>query len=90
MKTDPKSYVSDFGGIKVLVAMATEQEYGPELRRLINPLVTGVGPVEAAAATGEALGMLAAADALPDFVFSGLDPPARGRWFTRVCTKSPA
>jgi adenosylhomocysteine nucleosidase len=70
MNTDPKSHVSDLGGMKVLVAMATEQEYGPELRRLVNPLVTGVGPVEAAAAIGAVLGMLSAGNALPDLVFS--------------------
>ena len=40
--------------------MATEQEYGPHLRRLITPLITGVGPVEAAAATAGALATCAA------------------------------
>ncbi len=50
--------------------MATREEYGPHLRMLIAPLVTGVGPVEAAAATGEALGALAERGEKPDLVFS--------------------
>ncbi len=62
--------VARIGGLSVLFVMATEQEYGPELRRLITPLITGVGPVEAAAATGAALAALKAAGALPDLVFS--------------------
>jgi adenosylhomocysteine nucleosidase len=70
MNADPTSHVSDVGGLRVLFVMATEQEYGVELRRVITPLVTGVGPVEAAAATGATLGGLAAANALPDLVFS--------------------
>jgi adenosylhomocysteine nucleosidase len=70
MSGEPQSHVSDMGGLRVLFVMATEQEYGAELRRVITPLVTGVGPVEAAAATGATLGGLAAADALPDLVFS--------------------
>lgn len=70
MRPGPESHVSDMGRYRVLFVMATEQEYGPELRRLITPLVTGVGPVEAAAATGAALGALAGRDALPDLVFS--------------------
>ncbi len=55
------------GGLAVLFVMATEQEYGSELRRLITPLISGVGPVEAAAATAAALARL---DPLPDLVFS--------------------
>jgi adenosylhomocysteine nucleosidase len=54
----------------VLFVMATEQEYGAELRKRITPLITGVGPVEAAAATAEALAVLAAANELPDLIFS--------------------
>lgn len=56
--------------LSVLFVMATEQEYGRELKSRIAPLVTGVGPVEAAAATGEALASLQAEAALPDLVFS--------------------
>lgn len=58
------------GGVSVLFVMATEQEYGPELRKRIHPLITGVGPVEAAAATGETLASLKARGELPGLVFS--------------------
>lgn len=67
-QTEP--HVAEIGGLGVLFVMATEQEYGPFLKRLITPLITGVGPVEAAAGTGAALGRLAAAGRLPDLVFS--------------------
>ena len=50
--------------------MAAEPEYGPALRSRIRPLITGVGPVEAAAATAEALQSLRAEGALPDVVVS--------------------
>jgi adenosylhomocysteine nucleosidase len=50
--------------------MATEQEYGPELRARIQPLITGVGPVEAASVTGAVLGELRAKGELPRLVFS--------------------
>jgi adenosylhomocysteine nucleosidase len=58
------------GNLSVLFVMATEQEYGPNLRRTITPLITGVGPVEAAVATGARLGRLAAIGELPNLVFS--------------------
>jgi adenosylhomocysteine nucleosidase len=57
-------------GFSILFVMATEQEYGAELKKRISPLITGVGPVEAAAATAEALAMLATKNELPDLVFS--------------------
>ena len=43
---------------------------GHTSRRLIEPLITGVGPVEAAAATAAALARLDAAGRKPDLVFS--------------------
>jgi adenosylhomocysteine nucleosidase len=64
---NPARHVHSIGDLAVLFVMATEQEYGPHLRRLITPLITGVGPVEAAAATGAALAGL---DRPPDLVFS--------------------
>ncbi len=64
---DPATHVQPIGDLAVLFVMATEQEYGPHLRRLIAPLITGVGPVEAAAATAAALAEL---ERLPDLVFS--------------------
>ncbi len=59
--------VATIGGLNVLFVMATEQEYGPHLRKRIAPLITGVGPVEAAAGTAAAL---AALPELPNLVFS--------------------
>lgn len=56
--------------LRVLFVMATEQEYGPHLRRRFAPLITGVGPVEAAMATGIALHALDQQRVLPDLVIS--------------------
>ncbi|ALR20067.1 5'-methylthioadenosine/S-adenosylhomocysteine nucleosidase [Sphingobium baderi] len=55
---------------RVLFVMAAEQEYGSHLRRRFTPLMTGVGPVEAAMATGIALHTLDQRHALPDLVIS--------------------
>jgi adenosylhomocysteine nucleosidase len=46
---DPERHVAPVGGLRVLFVMATQQEYGEHLKRRIDPLITGVGPVEAAA-----------------------------------------
>ena len=54
--------------ITVLFAMASEPELGPALRALISPLITGVGPVEAASAVAEALAALAAVGQRPDLI----------------------
>lgn len=54
--------------IAVLFAMASEPELGPALRARITPLITGVGPVEAAAAVAEALAGLAAIGQKPDLI----------------------
>lgn len=62
--------LSRFGSKAVLCVMAAEPEYGPALKSRVRPLITGVGPVEAAAAVGHALAVLAAEDALPDLVVS--------------------
>jgi adenosylhomocysteine nucleosidase len=58
---DPARHLHDIAGLPVLFVMATDHEYGPHLQKLITPLITGVGPVEAAAATGAALAGLAQA-----------------------------
>jgi adenosylhomocysteine nucleosidase len=63
-------HLSHMGDIAVLFVMATEQEYGPFLRHLIAPVITGVGPVEGAAGTSAALAQLAATEKKPDLVFS--------------------
>ncbi len=62
--------LTTFHGREFLFVMATEQEYGPHLRALFEPLMVGVGPVEAAAGTASALAMLAAGDHLSDLVVS--------------------
>ena len=64
------SHIGKFGQLSVLFVMATEQEYGDHLKKRIRPLITGVGPVEAAAATASALTALAHASSRPDLVFS--------------------
>ena len=56
--------------IKVLFAMASEPEFGPALRARVSPLITGVGPVEAAAAVAETLAALAATGQKPDLIVS--------------------
>lgn len=60
--------LSRFGPTSALCVMAAEPEYGPALRARIRPLITGVGPVEAAAAVGHALAELKAEAALPDLI----------------------
>ncbi len=58
------------GGKAVLFVMAADAEYGPHLRRLFAPLMTGVGPVESGVKMGAELARLEAKDALPDLVVS--------------------
>jgi adenosylhomocysteine nucleosidase len=58
------------GVADILYVMATELEYGPELRNRITPLITGVGPVEAALSLSEHLTKLALEDRLPLLVVS--------------------
>ncbi|WP_206455724.1 5'-methylthioadenosine/S-adenosylhomocysteine nucleosidase [Aurantimonas marina] len=60
----------ELAGRKVLFVMAAAAEYGPALRRRIRPLMTGVGPIEAALGTGVALNALKAAGHPPDLVVS--------------------
>ncbi len=50
-----KTYTASDGPLRVLFVMATEAEYGAALRNHIEPVITGVGPVEAAARTARAL-----------------------------------
>lgn len=57
-------------GRDVLFVMAVDAEYGTHLRGRIRPLMTGVGPVEAAVALSAALSRLHAAGRLPDLVVS--------------------
>lgn len=57
-------------GQSVLFVMAADAEYGPALSRRFKPLMTGVGPVEAALGTGIALRDLNQSTGLPDLVVS--------------------
>ena len=57
-------------GKRVLFIMAIEDEYGPHLRSRFTPLMTGVGPVEAAISTSLALQRLHQQNALPDLAVS--------------------
>jgi adenosylhomocysteine nucleosidase len=59
-----------YGDLSVLCVMAAPAEYGPALRARIQPLITGVGPVEAAVALSATLARLEAADRLPDVIVS--------------------
>lgn len=67
---DPSRHVSRFGSLDVLFVMATAQEYGPRLREMIDPLICGVGPVEAAMTTSAVLSLLGHRGRLPHLVFT--------------------
>ncbi|MGE8583506.1 5'-methylthioadenosine/S-adenosylhomocysteine nucleosidase [Rhizobium sp. NIBRBAC000502774] len=54
----------------ILFVMAASAEYGPHLQARIAPLMTGVGPVEAAISVTAILAGLDAAGHLPDLVVS--------------------
>lgn len=56
--------------MSILYVMAAPAEYGPRLQARISPLMTGIGPVEAAVAVTRALAEAKAADALPSLVVS--------------------
>ncbi|QWW68071.1 5'-methylthioadenosine/S-adenosylhomocysteine nucleosidase [Rhizobium sp. WYJ-E13] len=65
-----KFELKSVAGKSILFVMAAEAEYGPFLRSRIEPLMTGVGPVEAAIAISKSLSRLDASDDLPDLVVS--------------------
>jgi adenosylhomocysteine nucleosidase len=58
------------GAADILYVMAAPMEYGPHLKSRITPLMTGIGPVEAAVAVTEALATLKAANKMPAIVVS--------------------
>jgi adenosylhomocysteine nucleosidase len=62
--------LTEIGGRKLLFVMAAEAEYGPHLRRLFVPLMTGIGPVEAAVAIATTLTRYSHAGTMPDLVVS--------------------
>ncbi|HUH49768.1 MAG TPA: 5'-methylthioadenosine/S-adenosylhomocysteine nucleosidase [Mycoplana sp.] len=55
-------------GKRLLYVMAVDAEYGEHLRSRIVPLLTGIGPVEAAVQVTRALAQLEARNGLPDLV----------------------
>ncbi|TCR90762.1 5'-methylthioadenosine/S-adenosylhomocysteine nucleosidase [Rhizobium sp. BK376] len=65
-----KFELKSVAGKSILFVMAAEAEYGPFLRSRIDPLMTGVGPVEAAIVLTRALTQLEAHGDLPDMVVS--------------------
>lgn len=62
--------VTDLHGTRVLFLMAVDAEYGPHLRARFTPVLTGVGPIEAAMVTTATLAQMQAAGGLPDLVVS--------------------
>lgn len=70
MKPNPLPALATFGDTRIVFVMACEPEYGPALRSRIRPVMTGVGPIEAAIETTRALQALADAGTPPDLVCS--------------------
>lgn len=66
----PEHLLKQVGDQTILYVMAAEAEYGAHLRTRMTPLMTGVGPVEAAVSVTRALQRLSAADRLPALVVS--------------------
>ena len=62
--------LKSIAGRRLLFVMAAEAEYGPHLGQRFSPLMTGVGPVEAAVTLAAALAPLAREGCLPDLVVS--------------------
>jgi len=62
--------LTEIAGRRILFAMAAEAEYGPHLRKRFKPLMTGVGPVEAAIELTAALAHCARQGGLPELVVS--------------------
>ncbi|MDC9826152.1 5'-methylthioadenosine/S-adenosylhomocysteine nucleosidase [Devosia sp. ZB163] len=58
------------GSADILYVMALDNEYGPHLRSRITPVMTGVGPVEAAIVVTHALSKLEQSGKLPALVVS--------------------
>ena len=63
-------FLTDLAGTPTLFVMAAEAEYGPALRSRLTPLMTGIGPIEAALAMGLSLTRLQAEGRLPKLVVS--------------------
>ena len=70
MNFPPQVNCELIAGKRILFIMAIEDEYGPHLRSRFTPLMTGVGPVEAAITTSLALQQLHQQAAPPELVVS--------------------
>ncbi len=62
--------LKDVSGRRILYVMAADAEYGRYLHARMSPLMTGVGPVEAAVVLSRTLAELNGRDALPHLVVS--------------------
>jgi adenosylhomocysteine nucleosidase len=63
-------HLKDVAGRRILYVMAAVAEYGPHLQARLEPLMTGVGPVEAAVELTRALALIDRTDRTPDLVVS--------------------
>ena len=72
LKTDSPNQpeLNTLAGHNILFVMADKAEYGPHLQQRFTPLMTGIGPVEAAVQLTVALAALAQRGSLPDLVVS--------------------
>lgn len=59
-----------YGDVSVLCVMAAPAEYGAHLKARMQPLMTGIGPVEAAVVLTATLARLEARGELPDLILS--------------------
>lgn len=66
----PLPPVETIAGRRVLFVMAVDAEYGPALKARFTPLLTGVGPIEAAVSVTAALAKLQHDHNHPDLVVS--------------------
>jgi adenosylhomocysteine nucleosidase len=66
----PSPPVETIAGRRVLFVMAVDAEYGPALKARFTPLMTGVGPIEAAVSVTAALAKLQHDHNHPDLVVS--------------------
>ena len=62
--------LTTLAGSNILFVMADKAEYGPCLQQRFVPLMTGIGPVEAAVQLTAALAALAGRGSLPDLLVS--------------------
>ncbi len=70
MASKAEPALTPLAGRRILFVMAAQAEYGPHLKARFSPLMTGVGPVEAAVMLSAALARLEIAGNLPDLVVS--------------------